>query len=314
MNATAAPGVAAAAAPSSTSPPVAASAYAVAGPRLVSPNNWRESDAVAPRPRHLASPPPPPASYARVPSSVLRICAWSDVPVSAAYFAVGFAVWFAHAVNGYTLAGVALHIAFLSLVVALLVAVRNALFDGVVPPPQVLVHPETLGEWGAAAAAGASVAVTRANQLLAWSDAAASLRWTATVWLAARAAPLLAPAVLLSAWIALFAVAPLYEAFGRPVDAAAFGRVLPALYVLQVRERAVRASAAAFYAENRLLAVGGGLAVLAAIAYILWGVVPLTTVATREQPQSRARRCLRLRELTPQSILTPLSFAQFSPS
>lgn len=210
--------------------------------------------------------------------------------------------------HGYTLVGVALHLAVLALLAALAVAVKNALFDGPkTPPPKLLVHADTIRNAGAAASAAAVTFVERGNALLTWTDSAASTRWTAAVWLAARASFLLAPTILLTVWVAAFVAAPLYEFQGRAVDAFIFERVFPLVFSAQVRGgarldaarrttimltslrrtphlqvlvKSGKATAAKFFAENRAVAMAGASASALAIVYVLWGAMPLTTVAT----------------------------------
>ncbi len=237
---------------------------------------------------------------------MLRLFAWHDAPKSASLFAVGLAVWFAHAVMGYTLVGVILHMGFLALVIALGFNVRNSLFEGPpLPPPQLLVHPETLAAAGVAAAAAATTFVERANAVLTWKDAAASLRWTAVFWLAASAAFLLEPTVLLTVWLALFVAAPLYDTYGRPVDAAVFDRVLPTLVTAHASVATTRVTAAKFYVKNRLVAIAGGGAIFCAVAYVLYGVMPLTAVATSEQRTRSRRRCVGVAPTHPRPPLEP---------
>ncbi len=214
------------------------------------------------------------------------------MPASASAFSSGVALFLAHAVLGYSLAGAAAHVAVLALLLSLLVALKNAAVTSVAPtpPPSILLHASTVHAAAAAAGKAAAAAVLRANELLAWSDPAASARALAYAWLAARLAFLLAPAALVTAWVAAFAAAPLYEAHGRAADALVAARLLPLLARAAPLAAAAKAEARkAFAAENRGLAVVGSLTAAAVAVYVLWGAVAPTTLMTREWGAARGR-------------------------
>ena len=181
------------------------------------------------RPAPAPAPAPARANAARPHPAALALFSWADVPASASAFSSGVALFLAHAVLGYSLAGAAAHVAVLALLLSLLVALKNAAVTSVAPtpPPSILLHASTVHAAAAAAGKAAAAAVLRANELLAWSDPAASARALAYAWLAARLAFLLAPAALVTAWVAAFAAAPLYEAHGRAADALVAARLLP---------------------------------------------------------------------------------------
>lgn len=209
---------------------------------------------------------------------MFRLFAWHDRRTSTAAFLLGFAVWFSHTLHGYSLPGISLHIAFGYLAYSFIIALKNALFEGPkTTPPQINWVVELVGKLSVTAAAATSGLTEKGNAILAWSDGPSSLWWAASVWLAARGSFLFTPALVLTAWVAVFVAAPAYELRHAAVDAF-IGSLGAVVFSLQTHVRGAKAAVRSVFESNRTFSVAGSFFLSIALLYVLWGVLSLTTI------------------------------------
>lgn len=197
---------------------------------------------------------------------------------STAAFILGFAVWFSNTLHGYSLPGISLHIAFGYLVYSFIIAVKNALFEGPkTTPPQINWIVELFGKLSVAAAAATSGFAEKGNAILAWSNGSASLWWAASVWLAARGSFLFTPALVLTAWVAVFVAAPVYEIRHASIDSFV-GSLDPVILGVQARVRGTKASVRSIFESNRTFAIVGSFFLSLTLLYVLWGILSLISI------------------------------------